>query len=74
MITLNSGDKITLDNDEKYLFLLEVNLDDKSYYVMQKESDESFCVGTLNDNDDLLFVQDEAILERVKDYTLRVPV
>ncbi len=74
MLTLNSGDQVTLLNDEKYLFLLEVNLDNKSYYVLQKESDESFCVGTLTEGDDLQFIEDESILERVKDYTLRIPV
>lgn len=73
MITLSAGDQITLANNEKYLFIMEIPLEDKKYSVLQKDSDDSLYIGEFNADDEFVVVKDKPTLERIQKYLAQLP-
>ncbi|MBP5314513.1 MAG: hypothetical protein J6Y87_01440 [Muribaculaceae bacterium] len=73
MLTLKQGDQLTLSDNEKYLFLNEIPLDEATYYAFQKESDESFRIGKLTEDDKIVFIEDRHVIERIQKYLAELP-
>ncbi len=73
MMTLIPGDQLTLDDNEQYLFVMEIPLEDQKYFAFQKMSDDSMRIGKFNDQDELIFVKDKPTIERIQKYLAELP-
>lgn len=73
MTTLIPGDQLKLDDNEQYLFVMEIPLEDQKYLAFQKVSDETLRIGYFNDQDELIFVKDKPTIERIQKYLAELP-
>ena len=73
MTTLIPGDQLTLDDNEQYLFVMEIPLEDQKYFAFQKMSDDSMRIGKFNEQEELVFVKDKPTIERIQKYLAELP-
>lgn len=73
MMTLIPGDQLTLDDNEQYLFVMEIPLEDQKYFAFQKMSDDSMRIGKFNEQEELIFIKDRPTIERIQKYLAELP-
>lgn len=73
MTTLIPGDQLTLDDNEQYLFVMEIPLEDQKYFAFQKMSDDSMRIGKFNEQEELIFIKDRPTIERIQKYLAKLP-